>query len=110
MLTTTWKEWKKRHPQTRLLSLGTGHARDYCEGAAHCDCFATDKVRFGVPKLDSRLANKAEVPALRFADAPGEPVAIAADFLLKNPAGGACNPDDAAPPPRSRPFPHRAPP
>ena len=85
VVTTTWKEWKKRHPQTRVLSLDTGHARDYSEGAAYRDYFATDKLMFGVPKLDSRLANKAEVLALRFADAPGEPVAIAADFLLKNP-------------------------
>ena len=84
VVTTTWREWKKRHPQTRVLSLDTGHARDYREGAAYSDYFASDKLMFGVPRLDARLANKAEVLALRFADAPGEPLAIAADFLLKN--------------------------
>ena len=82
VVTTTWKEWKKRHPNTTVLSLDTGHARDYREGAAYRDYFATDKLMFGVPKLDARLPNKAEVLALRFADAPAEPLAIAADFLL----------------------------
>jgi hypothetical protein len=26
---TTWKRWKKRHPDTLVLSLETGHRRDY---------------------------------------------------------------------------------
>ena len=84
VVTTTWKAWKKRHPQTRVLSLDTGHARDYREGAAYSSYFASDKLMFGVPRLDARLPNKAEVLALRFADAPGEPLAIASDFLLDN--------------------------
>ena len=82
VVTTTWKEWKKRHPNTTVLSLDTGHARDYREGAAYSNYFATDKLMFGVPRLDARLPNKAEVLALRLADAPAEPLAIAADFLL----------------------------
>jgi hypothetical protein len=85
VVTTTWKEWKKRHPGTTVLSLDTGHARDYREGAAYADYFATDKLMFCVPKLDTRLANKAEVLALRFADTPGEVLAISADFLRAHP-------------------------
>ncbi|MBI3375354.1 MAG: DUF3179 domain-containing protein [Betaproteobacteria bacterium] len=84
VVTTTWKEWKKRHPQTLVLSLDTGHQRDYSEGAAYREYFATDRLMFGVPSPDSRLSNKAEVLALRFAAAPGEPLAIAADFLRAN--------------------------
>ena len=84
VVTTTWKEWKKRHPGTTVLSLDTGHARDYAEGAAYREYFATDRLMFGVPKLDTRLANKAEVLALRFGEAPGEQLAIAADFLSAN--------------------------
>ena len=84
VVTTTWGEWKKRHPGTTVLSLDTGHVRDYREGAAYQEYFATDRLMFGVPKLDTRLANKAEVLALRFADAPGEQLAIAADFLSAN--------------------------
>lgn len=26
---TTWKKWKRKHPSTRVLSLETGHVRDY---------------------------------------------------------------------------------
>ncbi len=81
VVTTTWKEWKKRHPQTLVLSLDTGHQRDYSEGAAYREYFATDRLMFGVPKLDTRLPNKAEVLALRFPAAPEEALAIAADFL-----------------------------
>jgi len=81
VVTTTWKEWRKRHPQTLVLSLDTGHRRDYSEGAAYREYFATDRLMFTVPKLDSRLPNKAEVLALRFPAAPDETLAIAADFL-----------------------------
>ena len=84
VVTTTWKEWRKRHPGTLVLSLDTGHGRDYGEGVAYREYFATDRLMFNVPKLDARLANKAEVLALRFSDAPDEQLAIAADFLATN--------------------------
>ncbi len=84
IVTTTWKEWRKRHPATLVLSLDTGHQRDYGEGVAYRNYFATDQLMFNVPKLDTRLANKAEVLALRFSDAPAEQLAIAADFLSAN--------------------------
>jgi hypothetical protein len=67
-----------------VLSLDTGHQRDYGEGAAYREYFATDGLMFAVPKLGPRLPNKAEVPALRSADAPGEQLDIAADFLAAN--------------------------
>ena len=85
VVTTTWGEWKKRHPDTTVLSLQTGHDRDYSEGAAYRNYFASDRLMFGVPKLDARLPNKAEVLALRSNEASASPLAIAADFLLKNP-------------------------
>jgi hypothetical protein len=66
-----------------VLSPDTGHLRDYSEGAAYREYFASDRLMFGVPKPDARLPNKAEVLALR---SPGaEPLAIAAEFLRKNP-------------------------
>jgi Protein of unknown function (DUF3179) len=85
VVTTTWGEWRKRHPNTTVLSPQTGHDRDYSEGAAYRNYFASDRLMFGVPKLDSRLPNKAEVLALRASEASAQPLAIAADFLLKNP-------------------------
>ncbi len=89
VVTTTWGEWRLLHPQTTVLSLRTGHERDYSEGAAYRDYFATDRVMFSVPATDSRLKNKDEVLALllRPADAPEAPrqaLAISRRFLEKN--------------------------
>ena len=67
VVTTTWKAWRTLHPKTQVLSLGTGYFRDYSEGAAYREYFATDDLMFTVPRIDSRLANKDEVLALRFA-------------------------------------------
>ena len=85
VITTTWGEWRRRHPDTQVLSLKTGHRRDYSEGAAYRSYFSTDELMFGVPKLDTRLNNKAEVLALIFSDYSDIPLAIAADFLSKHP-------------------------
>ena len=32
VVTTTWGEWRRTHPETTVLSLETGHQRDYSEG------------------------------------------------------------------------------
>ena len=88
VVTTTWKEWRARHPNTTVLSLETGHQRDYSEGAAYRNYFATDQLMFGVPKLDPRLPNKAEVLTLRSparSATKGEQLAIAAARLDANP-------------------------
>ena len=86
VVTTTWKEWRTRHPATKVLSLDTGHNRDYGEGVAYRDYFASDQLMFAVPKADPRLPNKAEILALRLPEAPGQSLAIAADFLSSRPA------------------------
>ena len=85
VVTTTWKEWRTRHPNTQVLSLDTGHQRDYGEGVAYQDYFATQRLMFTVPKRDERLPNKAEVLALRLPQAPADVLAIAADFLATRP-------------------------
>lgn len=85
VVTTTWGEWRLRHPDTTVLSLDTGHRRDYSEGAAYRQYFATDRLMFDVSNRDGRLANKDEVLALRIASEDGtQPVAISARFLLAN--------------------------
>ena len=81
VVTSTWKEWRLHHPDTKVLSLETGYERNYDEGAAYRNYFATDKLMFNVPKTDNRLANKAEVLALRPYQVTDEHLAIAADFL-----------------------------
>ena len=84
VLTTTWGEWRRRHPDTRVLSLDTGYEKDYSEGAAYREYFATDRLMFTVPKTDGRLKNKAEVLALLSQDG-AEALAISARYLAKHP-------------------------
>ncbi len=85
VVTTTWGQWKARHPGTQVLSLETGHRRDYREGVAYHDYFADDALMFNTPFTDTRLNNKTEVLALRFKTAPGKQVAISTDFLANQP-------------------------
>lgn len=85
IVTTTWGEWRRRHPDTKVLSLDTGHQRDYSEGAAYREYFATDDLMFNVPKLDKRLKNKDEVLSLLFSQHPTEPLAISVDYLSQHP-------------------------
>ena len=85
VVTTTWGEWRRRHPDTTVLSLDTGHQRDYGEGVAYQQYFATDELMFKVPELDRRLNNKDEVLALVFPDSSRDTLAIAADYLAENP-------------------------
>lgn len=87
VVTTTWGKWKAKHPSTRVLSLNTGHRRDYGEGVAYRDYFSTDELMFTVPKLDDRLLNKDEVFIVR-AGGNGEktkPLAISSKFLDQHP-------------------------
>ena len=88
VVTTTWGEWRTRHPTTTVLSLDTGHRRDYSEGAAYRGYFGTDDLMFGVSRMDVRLPNKEEVLAVRESDATSgrEPraLAITARFLQRN--------------------------
>lgn len=70
VVTTTWREWRTRHPDTLVLSLDTGFQRDYSEGAAYRAYFATDELMFGVSLRDGRLPNKAEVFLVRSTSAP----------------------------------------
>jgi len=82
VVTTTWGKWKTRHPKTTVLSLKTGHSRDYGEGVAYQSYFATDEVMFAVPNVDKRLPNKREIVALRNTE-KNSAVAIDTEFLKK---------------------------
>jgi hypothetical protein len=88
VVTTTWGEWKATHPDTSVLSLDTGFERDYGEGVAYQDYFATDDLMFDVANHDGRLDNKAEVLAVRLPRGGAlrdATMAITADFLRANP-------------------------
>lgn len=83
VVTTTWGDWKSMHPKTSVLSLNTGHSRNYGEGVAYHEYFDTDKLMFTVPGSDKRLPNKREVLALRTKDGTHS-TAIDTKFLKKN--------------------------
>jgi len=86
VVTTTWREWKREHPDTAVLSIDTGFRRNYSEGEAYRDYFATDRLMFQVSRPDQRLKNKAEVVVLRPTSAEQEvPVAISVDLLKRQP-------------------------
>lgn len=85
VVTTTWGEWKKRHPDTDVLSLRTGYQRDYGEGVAYQAYFADDKLMFNVPSVDGKLKNKQSILAIRLPDYPEQPLAISVKYLKKNP-------------------------
>jgi hypothetical protein len=79
VVTTRWGEWRREHPGTSVLSLETGHARDYGEGAAYRDYFGTDELMFEVSRHDTRLRNKDEVLVVRLAGK--KPLAISTRLL-----------------------------
>ncbi len=84
VVTTTWGEWKKLHPKTKVLSLNTGYNRDYGEGIAYQNYFSTDNLMFNVPNVDKRLKNKASILAIRLREHPNDPLAISVKFLKNN--------------------------
>ncbi len=56
---SSWREWKKMHPRTRVLSLETGYERDYRPGTAYGRYFASPETMFPVwKKAPSDLAVK----------------------------------------------------
>lgn len=85
IVTTTWGEWRRRHPDTQVLSLNTGHSRDYGEGVAYQQYFATDDLMFNTPFNADELDNKQEILGLRLPGAPNDQVAIDTAFLSNNP-------------------------
>ncbi|MBZ0166087.1 MAG: DUF3179 domain-containing protein, partial [Candidatus Omnitrophica bacterium] len=85
VVTTTWAEWRRRHPNTTVLSPNTGHRRDYAEGAAYRSYFGSDALMFTVPELDHRLKNKDEIFGMVLPQAPDKPLAVASRFLRAHP-------------------------
>lgn len=62
---TSWREWRKRHPATRVLSLETGHVRDYTPGRPYGGYFASPELMFPTQTQDGRLKPKDQVFGLR---------------------------------------------
>ena len=67
--TTTWGRWKREHPDTLVLSLRTGHQRDYRPGAAYGKYQSSPNPMFPVPLIDPALPAKERIFALRLGSA-----------------------------------------
>lgn len=65
LVTTSWGEWRKSHPATKVLALETGHVRDYRPGKPYGAYFASGKLMFPVQTDDKRLKQKDRVFGLR---------------------------------------------
>ena len=62
---TTFGRWRAEHPDTTVVSSGTGHDRDYTEGAAYGDYFASTETMFPTPRLGQQFAPKERIVVLQ---------------------------------------------
>ncbi len=63
---TSWAKWRARHPETTVVSIDTGYARDYGSGVVYRDYFASPELMFPALVQDrSRVRAKDYVFALR---------------------------------------------
>jgi hypothetical protein len=65
VVTTTWRDWVRRHPNTVVLDVQTGHVRDYTPGRPYGSYYASPETMFPVFPRSTRLATKDIVFVLR---------------------------------------------
>ena len=86
LVLTSWSQWRRRHPDTRVLDVNTGHMRRYEVGATYGAYFASPHLMFPVWRQSRALPNKARIFALQI-----EGVAKAYPLDELNRAGGVVN-------------------
>lgn len=63
---TSWEAWRKQHPDTKVLSLKTGHIRDYGSGVVYQEYFASPELMFPtIVRDESQLRRKDYVFGIR---------------------------------------------
>ena len=62
---TSWERWLERHPDTLVLSLETGHVRDYRPGRPYGAYFASPDLMFPAALRDDALLQKDQVFGVR---------------------------------------------
>lgn len=70
VVVTTWAQWRADHPETKVLSLDTGYARDYTPGRPYGAYFASPDTMFSVWQRSKALPAKSFVFALKFNETP----------------------------------------
>lgn len=90
VVVTSWGEWRRQHPDTRVVDIKTGHDRPYDAGAAYGAYFASPGTMFPVWQKGRALPDKARVFVLAL---DGRAKAYALEALDR--AGGVLNDDFA---------------
>lgn len=62
---TSWGNWRTQQPHTQVLSLETGHIRDYDSGVAYRDYFSSPDLMFPTLTDQSQLRQKDQVYGIR---------------------------------------------
>ncbi len=83
---TSWGEWKRQHPETKVLDLNTGHERPYEIGATYGRYFASPGTMFPVWRRSRALPRKARIYAVQV-----NGIAKAYPLDALNQAGGVVN-------------------
>ncbi|MBL8671608.1 MAG: DUF3179 domain-containing protein [Alphaproteobacteria bacterium] len=65
VVVTSWGAWRTRHPRTSVLSLRTGHDRDYEPGRSYGRYFASPDLMFPAAVTDQRRPQKDIVFGIR---------------------------------------------
>jgi hypothetical protein len=61
IVTVSWAEWRRLHPDTKVLNIRTGYDRPYRVGAWYGEYFGSSDLMFPVWKQDRRLPRKARI-------------------------------------------------
>ena len=59
--TTSWGRWKAAHPDTKVLSLETGHRRDYGSGVVYKEYFSSPDLMFPTRVGDESVVKRKDV-------------------------------------------------
>jgi hypothetical protein len=70
VVVSTWGQWRAAHPGTKVLSLETGHVRDYRPNAAYGRYYASPDTMFPAEPRSAALPPKAFVYALTLGGTP----------------------------------------
>jgi hypothetical protein len=65
VVTTTWRDWLRAHPQTKVLDIDTGYVRDYNPGRPYGRYYASPDTMFPVFPRNTSLGTKDVIFVLR---------------------------------------------
>lgn len=90
---TSWEEWQKQHPDTKVLSLKTGHRRDYGSGVVYNEYFSSPDLMFPtIVRNENKIRRKDYVFGIReFGAAKAWPVEAFRKKKVINDTIGATN-------------------